>query len=119
MDANRKRNLRAAYKERKSEAGVFCVTCVETGDIYLAAAKDIPAALNRARFQLDAGLHPNKSLQDAWSRLGEDAFAFDVVQRLEPAEGEDDPSGELEELLELCLAEQPASKRLVASRVVR
>ena len=119
MNGVKKKELRAAYKEFKPKMGVFCVTCPQTGETFLGAAKNIPAAFNRAQFQLNMGSHPNKHLQSEWKRLGEEAFAFEAVQRLEYSGSQDDYAEDLEALLDLCLAENPEAKRLVPGRAVR
>lgn len=63
MDTDKKKELRAAYKERPREAGVVFVTCGATGEMFLADVVDAPAAFNRMRFQLSSGLYPDKRLQ--------------------------------------------------------
>ena len=119
MDANKKKELRAAYKERKPERGVLFATCTETGEVYLGAANDIPAGINRVRFQLESGLHPNKRLQEAWNRFGEAGFEFGIVQALEQDDEKDDCADDLDTLLELCLAENPDAQRLIPERMTR
>lgn len=119
MDTNRKKELREAYKERELEMGVFFVTCTESGQTYFGATKNIPAGFNRAQFQLNSGMHPNKKLQEAWDRLGEEAFEFGVVQYLETVDSKDDYAEDLETLLDLCLTENPEAERLVPGRGVR
>ena len=78
MDTDKKKELRAAYKERPREAGVVFVTCGATGEMFLADVVDSPAAFNRMRFQLSSGLYPDKRLQALWDQRGEDAFEFGV-----------------------------------------
>lgn len=119
MDADRKKELRAAYKESRPEMGVISVTCSEAGEVFLAAAVNIPAAFNKMQFQLSSGLCPNKQLQELWDRLGEGAFEFGVVQYLEPSDSEDDCADDLEDLLELCLTENPEAKRWSKAPVKR
>ena len=64
MDTDKKKELRAAYKERPREAGVVFVTCGATGEMFLADVVDSPAAFNRMRFQLSSGLYPDKRLAE-------------------------------------------------------
>jgi hypothetical protein len=45
---------------------------------------NLPAILNRHRAQLSMGGHVNAALQSDWNRLGADAFAFEVLDTLEP-----------------------------------
>lgn len=117
MDTDKKRELRAAYKERRREMGVVSVTCNETGDVFLADVIDAPAAFNRMRFQLSSGLYPDKRLQALWDKHGESAIEFEVVQLLDPADTDDDVAEELETLLDLCLSEHPEATKLKAAHV--
>lgn len=119
MDADRKRELRAAYKERPREAGVVFVACSETGEMFLSDVVDAPAAFNRMRFQLSSGLYPDKRLQALWDQHGENAFEFGVLQRLDPVDADTDIAEELETLLGLCLAEHPEATRLKAAHGAR
>ena len=82
---NRKELLRQ-YKETPRPMGVFRVCHKETGRWYIGASLDVPAMLNRQRFQLDMGTHPNPPLQRDWKRFGADAFAFETLDSLKPAE---------------------------------
>lgn len=119
MDADKKRELRAAYKERPREAGVVFVTCSETDEIFLADVIDAPSAFNRMRFQLSSGLYPDKRLQALWDQHGESAFEFGVLQRLDPSDADTNIAEELETLLDLCLAERPEATKLKAAHGAR
>lgn len=112
MDSVERRKLRAEYKDRKPEMGVVSIRCIETGEEFLTAATDVPAMLNRLRFQLDSDMCPNAHLQSLWSQLGEAAFELGVVQRLECDDADADCADDLETLCELCLAERPEAQRL-------
>jgi hypothetical protein len=77
------------YKESPRPAGVFRVLNTENGRGLLGSSPDLPGMLNRQRFQLENGLHPDRELQRDWNELGEAAFAFEVLDVLKPS---DDPS---------------------------
>lgn len=119
MDADKKRELRAAYKEHSRETGVVFVTCSETSEMFLTDAIDAPTAFNRMRFQLSSGLYPDKRLQALWDQHGEDAFEFGMLQRLDPSDADTDVAEELETLLDLCLAEHPEATKLKAAHGAR
>lgn len=65
--------------------GVFRVCNKRNDRWYIGATLDVPAMLVRQRFQLEAGTHPNPALQNDWKRFGADAFAFETLERFEPA----------------------------------
>jgi hypothetical protein len=75
----------AAYKERKSVAGVFALRCAATGEVFVGATPNIDKAFNRLRFSLSAGAHARPRLQAAWTAHGEAAFAFEALERLPEA----------------------------------
>ena len=93
-----------AYKETPRRAGVFGVRNRAEDRLYVGVAADLPAMLNRQRFQLDGGLHPDRRLQEDWRRLGAAVFAFEVLDELEaPGDPAADRSADLAALLELWL----------------
>ena len=47
------------------------------------SSPNLDAAHNGAWFQLRAGLHPDKRLQDEWNACGEEAFNFEVLETLD------------------------------------
>jgi hypothetical protein len=81
---DRKAAIRA-YKDTPRPAGLFGVRNRPEDRLYVGAAADLRAVLNRQRFQLDGGLHPDRELQADWRRLGAGAFSFEVLDELEPA----------------------------------
>jgi hypothetical protein len=100
---DRKAAIRA-YKDTPRPAGVFGVRNRAEDRLYVGAAADLPAALNRQRFQLDGGLHPQRELQADWRRLGAAAFGLEVLDELEaPADPGADRSADLEALRDLWL----------------
>lgn len=50
-------------------------------------SNDLPVSLNRHRFQLEMGSHPDKELQHDWTELGPNAFVIEVLDHLEVPEG--------------------------------
>lgn len=96
--------LARAYKETARPAGVFAVRNTATGAMLVGSTPNLPGMLNRQRFQLETGAHPSRELQADWNALGEDAFAFEVLDVLEePDELVHDQASELQALLELWL----------------
>lgn len=83
MDLDRKKLIRE-YKTTPRPAGVFLVRNVAERRSFVGSATDLSGILNRHRFQLENGLHPNRRLQADWNAFGETAFAFEVLDRLQP-----------------------------------
>ncbi len=112
MDKNQKKELISQWKERRPEMGVMSITCTATGEKFYDIAKDTSTWFNRHRFQLEGGLHRNKQLQTLWNAHGEAGFTFALVSKLEYEDPADVKPADLAELLELCLMEDPAAKKL-------
>jgi hypothetical protein len=76
----------AAYKERKSVAGIFAIRCQATAEIWVGQTPDLEKIQNRIWFTLRQGSHPCRSLQAAWTAHGPDSFTFEACERLEEEE---------------------------------
>lgn len=72
------------YKETATPMGVFRVRNTKTGKSFIGTSVNLPAMLNRQRFQLANGAHRSKELQADVKALGIDTFAFETLDVLEP-----------------------------------
>jgi hypothetical protein len=72
-----------AYKNRPPDRGVFAVRCAATPQVWVGASMDLPAARNAIWFMLRLGRHRDAALQAAFNAHGEDAFRFEVLERLD------------------------------------
>lgn len=82
---DRKARIRE-YKETPRPAGVYRVRNSVTGKSLIGSTTDLPGMLNRLRFQLENGSHPDRELQRDWNELGSDAFKFETLDQLEPSD---------------------------------
>ena len=98
----KQRELKADYKREARPMGVYAVRDMISHIAYVGTATDLPGILNRQRFELKVGGHKNRDLVAAYKQHGPDAFAFEVLDRLEPSdEPGKDYVRELEMLLQL------------------
>jgi hypothetical protein len=96
--------LRRQYKETVRPAGLFGVRNVSEGVLLVGTSVDLPGMLNRQRFQLELGSHPDKALQADWNRLGAGAFSFETLDRLAPPDDAGaDVRGDLDTLRDMWL----------------
>ncbi len=106
---DRKARIRE-YKESSLPAGIFRVRNTATGKSLVGSSVNLPGMLNRQRFQLESGSHPDAALQADWNELGPDAFGFEVLDRLKPQEDPAyDPADELDVLLAMWIEKLTAS----------
>ncbi|WP_161881247.1 GIY-YIG nuclease family protein [Deinococcus alpinitundrae] len=90
-----------AYKNFTPRMGVYALRFASTGQVLTDWSPHVEGSLNRLRFQLDAGLYPDKDIQRRWTADGPDAFGLEVLDELayDPARPADhDYSAELTEL---------------------
>ena len=71
------------YKEHTSPRGAYAVRCTPTGGAWVGSSRNLDAAKNRVWFTLRNGSHPDKALQSEWSTHGEQAFQYEILERLE------------------------------------
>jgi len=72
----------AAYKERKTVAGIYAVRCAAGGEQWVGQAPDVETIQNRLWFTLKLGSNPCRSLQAAWTAHGAAGLSFAVLERL-------------------------------------
>jgi len=70
------------YKERKIPRGIFVLRCLATGQPWVGSALNLEAARNRNWFALRQKMHPDKTLQKVWNDIGEQAFQYDILEKL-------------------------------------
>ncbi|MCK1390732.1 GIY-YIG nuclease family protein [Bradyrhizobium sp. 1] len=73
----------AAYKERKTIAGIYVVRCTASGEAWVGQAPNLETIQNRIWFSLRQGSHTCHSLQAAWTTHGEAGLTFGECERLE------------------------------------
>lgn len=79
-----RKELTREYKRTPRRAGLFVVHNTVSGKRLVGTTPDLPGMLNRQRFQLDMGSHPDRELQRDWNELGADAFEIGVLDELAP-----------------------------------
>jgi hypothetical protein len=76
----------AAYKEKKTVAGVFVIRCEASSQIWVGRTPNLEKIQNRIWFTLRQGSHTCRSLQAAWTAHGPDGLTFGECERLEEEE---------------------------------
>jgi len=76
----------AAYKERKTIAGIFVIRCKASAGQWVGQAANLEKIQNRIWFTLRQGSHTCRSLQTAWTAHGPDNLAFEACEQLEEEE---------------------------------
>jgi hypothetical protein len=76
----------AAYKERKTIAGIFVIRSKATAEQWVGGAPNLEKVQNRIWFTLRQGSHTCRSLQAAWTMHGADNLSFEECERLDEEE---------------------------------
>lgn len=96
--------LKTRYKLSHRPMGVFLIRNIVSDKIFLGAGHDLTGTINRNKFQLRSGRHPNRALQTDWDHLGAEKFAFEILDQISHADNpEYDPERELTSLKQLWL----------------
>lgn len=107
-DRQRRKVLIDAYKKTPAMMGVYRIVNRVSGRTLVAASRDLRARLNRHRMNLKMGTEAIADLQRDWNDFGPDAFAFEILDTLEPLEDDADPGDDLAVLEAIWLEELDA-----------
>ncbi len=97
-----RKQLLLKYKQTLQPMGVYRVTNVNNGKMFIAGGLNLHGKINSCRFQLIHGSHMNRELQADFTRTGAEHFVFDILDYLEPKNShETDYTDDLEMLTNL------------------
>ena len=82
MTTGERKAAKAAYRERRSAAGIYAVRCAASGQVWVGAAPNLDAIQNRIWFSMRHGVSSFPALQAAWQEHGEESFTFAELERL-------------------------------------
>jgi hypothetical protein len=77
-----RKNAIHKFKERKPSRGVFAIRCLATGQFWVGSSPNLEAKKNGSWFSLRIGSHRAKGLQNEWNTYCEDAFEYEVLEKL-------------------------------------
>jgi hypothetical protein len=79
---SRRKELIEQYKQMKPEMGIFRIRSKITNKCFLETSQNLKGKINSTKFQLNAGAHPNRELQQEWKAHGEEQFHIEVLELL-------------------------------------
>jgi group I intron endonuclease len=82
---DRRKELKLQYKLSPRPMGVYQIRNMANGKIFVGSSQNMDGKFNSHRLGLKLGGHVNKALLADWKEFGEENFAFEVLERLEPA----------------------------------
>lgn len=66
---------------KKYKSGVYKITCLENGMIYIGSSKNISNRMSDHRYKLKKNTHHNYYLQDDYNTYGLDKFKFEILEK--------------------------------------
>jgi len=82
-----KKELKREYLQNHRPMGVYQIRNMVNDKALIGASLDLPGIINRHKFQLKMGNHPNAALQAEWNEFGAENFAFEILDEITPQEG--------------------------------
>lgn len=61
-------------------SGVYKITCLANGKVYVGSSSNLRQRWNEHRSHLTRKIHKNAHLQNAWDKYGEQSFSFEVIE---------------------------------------
>ncbi|MFA6808305.1 MAG: GIY-YIG nuclease family protein [Eubacteriales bacterium] len=86
MEKQYRKEMQAAYKERKIVGGICAIKNTTNGKMVLAAVVDLQVYENRFKFSQVTGSCLDLRLQKDWIKYGSNAFVFEVLEELKKKE---------------------------------
>ena len=83
--------MKEEFRQRKYRMGVFRITNLANGKIFIGSSIDLIAIWHAQKLQLNAGIHPNEQLQSDWKQFGPENFKYDILEEITQ---EDEPAME-------------------------
>ena len=84
MDRQARREARDQFEKRKTEAGIFRLTCTATKDVWVGQSRNLASVMNRISFSAQNDPVLNAHFKSVWADQGADKFEFDVLDVLDP-----------------------------------
>jgi len=77
-----KKEIIAQYKARPEMGGVYSITCIETGKIFLDGVLDLQGSRNRFNFSVKTGACMQMKLQADWMKYSASSFKFEILEEI-------------------------------------
>jgi hypothetical protein len=77
-----RRKAKQIYRNVIHEKGVFAIRNTKNGKVFLGGSLNLYNFADRYKFRLNSGNPFNERLQKDWNTFGEEAFAFEILEKL-------------------------------------
>ncbi|MBV7276207.1 DUF2087 domain-containing protein [Clostridium sp. PL3] len=112
MEKLNRKELINNYKQQEVEMGIIKIHNTITGYSFVDICTNLYKPFEGIKFKLNMGNFKSKKLQEDWKTYGENAFTFEVIEKLKQIEGATEKVDDLKELLHMWIDSQGESLRL-------
>lgn len=102
-----KKAVKKDYLQNPPPMGIYKITCLANGKIFIGSHLNVNGRINRHKFSLDMGNEEIKPMLEDYRKFGKDKFAFEIIDILKPKE---EPGTDYKE--ELALLEEMWKEKL-------
>ena len=81
VDKARRKELQQQYAERGPQEGVFAVRNSASGEVWVGVSRNLDVQKNGLWGRLAGGMCFNKDVQASWTKHGEAAFSYEILER--------------------------------------
>lgn len=82
-DKSKRKQMVDQYKQQKISMGIYQLQNKENNKIFIESINNLKSREFTLRMMLDSGRHPNKLLQEDWTKYGSDSFEYTVLEEVE------------------------------------
>jgi len=82
VNADQKKSLKDAYKEKQMVGGVYRIQCSGNQRAWIKATKNLAGQQNKYGFAIATGTAPEPGMRNEWLQYGVDSFSFTVLETL-------------------------------------
>ncbi|CQR55575.1 GIY-YIG nuclease family protein [Paenibacillus sonchi] len=86
MEKSKRKELAYNYAHSHRPMGVYRIVNTRNDKVFVGSSINLDGVWNKHKFMLDIGNHENKALQADWKEFGEQAFVFEILERIKPEE---------------------------------
>jgi len=77
-----RKELKEEFRQMKYRMGVFRITNLVNGRVFIGSSTDLVAIWHAQKFQLNAGIHSYEQLQKNWNQFDPESFSYEIIEDL-------------------------------------